>query len=105
MIVRVWRGEAIGANADAYQLHVTGTVFPHLRNLPGHRGATLLRRETAGRIEFLALTRWDSLDAVKAFAGPDPDVAIVEPEGRAVLSAFDDFARHYEVAFDAREGG
>ncbi|HZB91069.1 MAG TPA: hypothetical protein VE397_06485 [Stellaceae bacterium] len=49
-------------------------------------------------MEFLALTLWDSIDAVKQFAGQDPEIAIVEPEARAVLSAFDEFARHYKVA-------
>jgi len=45
------------------------------------------------------MTFWTSLEAIKAFSGGDIGVAIVEPEGRAALSDFDDFARHYEVAF------
>ena len=51
-----------------------------------------------GRTEFLALTLWDSLDSIRTFAGDDPETAVVEPEARAVLAEFDDFARHYEVA-------
>src|SRR5205823_2681338 len=54
--------------------------------------------QSGGEVEFLALTLWDSLDSVKRFAGDDPEVAVVEPEARAVLADFDDFARHYEVA-------
>ncbi|MFI4988800.1 MAG: antibiotic biosynthesis monooxygenase family protein, partial [Alphaproteobacteria bacterium] len=69
MIVRIWRGTARGENAEAYFRHVTETVFPSLTALDGHRGAYLLRRETAGGSEFLALTLWDSLAAIKAFAG------------------------------------
>ena len=99
MIVRIWRGAAEADRADAYARHVTGEVFPKLASIAGHRGAYLLRRPDRSRVEFLAVTYWDSLDAVKAFAGPNPDVAVVEPAARAVLADFDDFVRHYEVAY------
>ena len=99
MIARLWRGQATNAQADAYFRHVTGTVFPSLKDLAGHRGAWLLRRQAEGQTEFLALTLWESLDSIRAFAGDDIATAIVEPEARAVLADFDNFARHYEVAF------
>ena len=100
MIARIWRGRAAtAANADAYSRHVTKTVFPSLTELAGHRGAWLLRREVDGRTEFLALTLWESRQAIEAFAGRDIGKAVVEPEARAVLAEFDDFASHYEVAF------
>jgi len=99
MIVRIWRGRAVADNADAYFRHVTGTVFPELGTRAGHEGAWLLRREVDGETEFLAVTFWESLDSIRSFAGDDVDTAIVEPEARAVLSGFDDFARHYELAF------
>jgi heme-degrading monooxygenase HmoA len=101
MIVRIWRGQATNAKADAYFQHVTGTVFPSLKGLAGHRGAWLLRRQVDGQTEFLAVTLWESLDSIRAFAGCDVATATVEPEARAVLAEFDDFARHYEVAFKA----
>ena len=99
MIARLWRGRADAANADAYFRHVTGTVFPELENLAGNRGAWLLRRELKNRTEFLAVTLWETRQAIEAFAGPDIGKAVVEPEARAVLVEFDDFASHYEVAF------
>lgn len=100
MIVRLWRGAAATPeNAHAYFEHVTGSVFPSLKSLSGHVDAWLLRREVDGKTEFLAMTLWDSLDAIRAFAGDDIARAIVEPEARAVLSDFDSFADHYEVAF------
>ena len=101
MIARIWRGQATSANADAYYHHVTTTVFPALTSIPGYRGAYLLRRETDGQVEFLAVTLWESLEAVRAFAGEDAEVAVVEPEARAVLSDFDEFVRHYELAWGA----
>ncbi|HUI17694.1 MAG TPA: antibiotic biosynthesis monooxygenase [Alphaproteobacteria bacterium] len=97
MIARIWRGRAVGANAAAYQRHVTQSVFPTLPALAGHRGAYLLRRETGEGTEFLAVTLWDSLAAIRAFAGEDAERAVVEPGAREVLADFDAFVRHYEV--------
>lgn len=97
MIARIWRGQAKGGNADTYRRHVTEHVFPSLGALAGHRGAYLLTRAVDGQTEFLAVTLWDSIEAVKQFAGDDPDIAVVEPAARAVLTDFDRMVRHYEV--------
>jgi len=99
MIARLWRGQATSGNADAYAQHFSHTVTASLKTMAGHRGAWLLRRDADGHAEFLAMTLWESRQAIEAFTGPDIGKAIVEPEARAVLSAFDDFAHHYEVAF------
>jgi heme-degrading monooxygenase HmoA len=102
MITRLWRGRAeTTAKADAYFRHFTGTVVPELKELDGHRGAWLLRREVDGRTEFLAVTLWESRQSIEAFTGPDIAKSVVEPEAQAVLAEFDDFATHYEVAFKA----
>ena len=94
MIARVWRGSAASeVNADAYERHVRTRVLPALGAIAGYRGAQVLRRGC----EFLVITRWDSLEAVRRFAGDNPEVAVVEPEARAVLSEFDELVRHYEV--------
>jgi heme-degrading monooxygenase HmoA len=98
MIARIWRGTATAAKADDYYHHFTTKVAPHLKEIAGHQGAYLLRREAGEKVEFLAVTLWDSIETIKKFAGANPDVAIVEPEGRAALFEFDDFAKHYEVA-------
>ena len=98
MIVRIWRGQAETSRADAYHRHVTERVFPALTKISGHRGAYLLRRAVGERVEFLAVTLWDSLDTVRQFAGDNPDLAVVEPEAQAVLAEYDDFVRHFELA-------
>jgi len=77
-------------------------VFPALAAIDGHKGAYLLRRAVGGatqdeEIEFVVLTLWDSMEAVRRFAGDTPDKAVVEPEARAVLSSFDDLVTHFEV--------
>jgi heme-degrading monooxygenase HmoA len=73
MIVRMWRGQTTAANADTYQKHVTGVVFPSLTGIPGHAGAQVLRRETRGGAEFVVLTCWESMEAIREFAGPEPE--------------------------------
>ena len=100
MIARLWRGQATPEKAPHYQRHFTEHVVPHLKELDGHRGAYLLRHAGDGNVEFLAVTLWESIDSVRAFSGQDPNVAIVEPEGRAALSSFDEVARHYEIVYD-----
>lgn len=97
MIARIWRGRASAQNAPLYHRHAMQRVFPSLTGIPGHRGALLLEHETGTQVEFLAVTLWESIESVKQFAGDDPEIAVVEPDARAVLSDFDEFARHYEV--------
>jgi heme-degrading monooxygenase HmoA len=98
MIARLWRGGAADrGKADAYVRHLKTNVVPELAAIPGYREVRLLRREEGGRTEFLVMTLWDSMEAIRRFAGADPERAVVEPEARAVLSDYDDFVRHYEV--------
>jgi uncharacterized protein YciI/heme-degrading monooxygenase HmoA len=97
MILRLWKGRATAGKANEYVEHVTKTVFPALAAIDGHRGAYLLRRADDGGIEFVVLTLWESMEAVRRFAGSEPDRAVVEPEARAVLTDFDELVTHFEV--------
>jgi heme-degrading monooxygenase HmoA len=102
MIVRLWRGRARGQRAGAYEAHVVGTVFPKLAQIPGFAGGRVLRRDVDDEVEFLVLTEWTSWKAITAFAGSNPDVAVIEPEARAVLSAMDERVQHFAVAYESR---
>jgi heme-degrading monooxygenase HmoA len=97
MIIRAWRGRASPAKSDAYPRHFRETVVPSLRDVPGFLGAQLTRRAEGDEVEFLVLTRWQSMEAVRAFAGPAVDKAVVEPAAIAALDDFDATVRHYEV--------
>jgi heme-degrading monooxygenase HmoA len=101
MIVRFWQGQTTGENAEDYLRHITETVFPNLCTIDGYLGARVLRCDESGKVEFLILTQWGSWDAVRAFAGDAPDVAVVEPAARALLAEFDSFVRHFEVAYES----
>jgi heme-degrading monooxygenase HmoA len=97
MIIREWRGRADPKRADAYPKHFREHVLPELKRLPGFRGAHLGRHMLGKKVEFVALTRWDSLESIRAFAGAEIEKAIVEPGGVAALLEFDDRVHHYEV--------
>jgi uncharacterized protein len=97
-IVRMWKGRASVERADEYVEYATKKVFPILGAIEGHRGAYVLRRALNGAVEFMVLTFWESMEAVRKFAGREPEKAVVEPEARAILSSFDDSVTHFEVA-------
>jgi uncharacterized protein len=97
LILRMWKGRASAEKSGEYVDFVTKKIFPSLREIEGHGGAYLLRRAVDGAIEFVVLTLWESMEAVRRFAGSKPEKAVVEPEARAVLSGFDETATHFEV--------
>jgi uncharacterized protein len=97
LILRMWRARSTVDKSSEYVEHATKKVFPTLRAIEGHRGAYLLRRAVDGAIELIVLTLWESMEAVRKFAGEEPEKAVVEPEARAVLTAFDDSVTHFEV--------
>ena len=102
--VRTWAATADADGAGNYSRYFTGTLLPELRKLPGFEGAYLLRRDLDGNgtVELTAHTFWESSAAIGAFAGDDITVAIVEPQARAMLLAYDRTATHRSVAADAR---
>lgn len=97
MIIREWRGRANHLRGNAYPKHFRTAVLPELHRLKGFRGAVLAQRKLDDRIEFIVLTRWDSLEAIRSFAGSDIERAVVEPGAAAALVEFDARVRHYEV--------
>ena len=97
MIIREWRGRASQPNEAAYPTHFRTIVVPELRQVPGFLGADLSQRQINDKIEYLVLTRWESMEAVRGFAGDDIAKAVVEPGAVAALTDFDDSVQHYEV--------
>jgi heme-degrading monooxygenase HmoA len=99
MIARVWHGWTTPENADAYESLLKTQIFPGIvsRSIPGFQKIELLRRPADREVEFITIMWFSSLDAIKAFAGADYEVAVVPPAARAVLSRFDERSQHYEV--------
>jgi heme-degrading monooxygenase HmoA len=99
MISRIWHGWTTLANADVYESLLKEEIFVGIgdRHIRGYKGIQLLRRQVGDEVEFITIMRFDSLDAVRAFAGEDYEVAVVPPKARAVLSHFDARSQHYEI--------
>jgi heme-degrading monooxygenase HmoA len=97
MIARIWSGAVRKEDGDAYAAYIGETGLAGYVATPGNRGAWLLRREVGERTEFVAFTLWDSLDAIRAFAGDDPETAVYYPDDDRYLVARDEKVKHYEV--------
>ena len=99
MICRIWHGWTTPADADDYERLLRTEIFPGIagRAVAGYRGIELLRREGQDEVEFVTLMWFDSLDAVRAFAGEAYTVAVVPPAARRLLQRFDPESAHYEV--------
>ena len=98
MITRLWRGWTATENADAYEQFLLSELFPSMQCIPGFRGADVLRRQESDETAFVILTRFDSLDDIREFAGEDYEVPVLEPQALALLSHYDERALHFETA-------
>ena len=99
MIGRVWHGWTAPERADAYDALLQKEIFVGIkgRKIPGFREIQLFRRNVGAEVEFITIMWFDTLDAVRAFAGEDYEQCVVPPAARAILSRFDERSQHYEV--------
>lgn len=93
----MWRGWTRSWDADAYASHLRQTAIPQCRQAPGNTAAYILRRGDGDRTEFTFLTLWQSLDAVRAFAGEDIEQSVPSPEDEIFLTGIRPAITHYEV--------
>jgi heme-degrading monooxygenase HmoA len=98
VIARLWHGYTRPEHADAYESMLKPELLPGLSKVKGYRGSYLLRRPVGDEVEFITIILWDSLEAVRAVAGPDYEVAVIPEERRQYLSRWDARASHYAVA-------
>ena len=97
MIARIWHGVTTAAKADEYLDYLNRTGVPDYQATQGNRGVYVLRRTEGARAHFLTLSFWDSMEAIKGFAGPDPGIARYYPEDEEFLLDFEPTVEHYEV--------
>ena len=97
MIARIWKGAVAREDGDAYADYMTKTGVAAYEATPGNRGTWMLRRDVEDRCEFVMFTLWDSIEAVKAFAGEDHETAVFYPEDDRFLVERDLTSAHYEV--------
>jgi heme-degrading monooxygenase HmoA len=101
MIARLWHGATKLEHADAYESMLKPELLPGLSQVAGYKGSYFLRRDLGNEVEFITIIFWESLDALKAFAGRDYEVSIIPDERKAYLSRHDAKAAHYEVVSQA----
>jgi len=97
MVVRAWRGYTAPQDADMYEVMLRETILPGIHRVAGYCGAYLARRNGDHEVEFLTLTLWESMDAVRAFS--DDGRAVIHDAARPLLTRFDQFTLHYEACF------
>lgn len=97
MVLRVWRGYTAPQDADTYEVMLGETILPGIHRVEGYRGAYLARRDGDHEVEFLTITLWESMDAVRAFSTDGG--AVIHDAARPLLIRFDQFSAHYEASF------
>jgi hypothetical protein len=104
MISRIWHGWTTLEKAEAYESLLKSEIFVSIktRRIDGFKGIHLLRRNIGDEVEFITIMWFDSLEAVRSFAGEDYELAVVPPKARALLSRFDARSQHYEVKAEVK---
>jgi heme-degrading monooxygenase HmoA len=97
MIARIWHGYTKPEHADAYEAMLKPELLPGISKVKGYNSSYLLRRDQGSEVEFITIMLWDSIDAIRAFAGPDYETSVVPVERRKYLSRHDAKAAHYEI--------
>jgi heme-degrading monooxygenase HmoA len=98
MIARVWHGYTKPEHADAYEALLKPELLPEISRAKGYLGSYLLRRPLGAEVEFVTIMLWESINAIRAVAGPEYDTAVIPEERRKYLARFDPQAAHYEIA-------
>lgn len=97
MISRHWTGWVKPEEAGNYERYLAEHLFPELSLIEGFTGATIYRRPLNDAVEFLVVTNWMSMDAIKKFAGDTPLVANITEQARKMMVRYDEEVRHYET--------
>ncbi len=96
-IARLWHGRTRAADADVYMDYLNRTGIPDYKATPGNLGVTVLRRVEGDVAEFLLISYWESLDAIRAFAGDDLTASHYYDEDRHYLLELESTCIHYEI--------
>lgn len=97
MIARTWHGVVRLEKADEYHEYILRTGVPAYKATPGNLGVHILRRIEGDRAHFLLISYWESLEALRGFAGNDVEAARYFPEDREFLLELEPRVTHYDV--------
>ena len=105
MIARQWKGIAFKEKAKDYETHLERSVLPELKRIDGFRGYYLFRRDVSEGVEFVVLTLWESMEAIRKFAGENAETAVVAPDARGLFREYDSVVMHYEIVQSSESAG
>lgn len=100
MIVRHWRGTTDKSKAEIYLKHLEEDTFQILDRIEGFIEAKAIKKDLGDEVEFLVISSWESMTAIKKFAGDNPEVAVVPDKAKGMLASFDKHVNHYEVVLN-----
>jgi|ERR1043166_8417406 heme-degrading monooxygenase HmoA len=103
MISRIWHGWTKRKDADAYEALLRADVLPGIGRVKGYHGAYLLRRDAGDEVEFVTITVFDDMDAVRGFAGEEYTRAVIHPTAGKLLTHYDEHSAHYETILTAEQ--
>ena len=99
MISRNWKGVVKPEEADNYITHLKTVTFPQLAEIKGFIKASILKKETTDGVEFTIVTEWETMRAIKEFAGEKPELAVVPEKIKAMMVEYDKTVDHYEIVY------
>jgi heme-degrading monooxygenase HmoA len=102
MIARIWRGRTHREKLEEYDAYMWETGGRAALATPGNRGVFVFRRPIEGTVEWTFLSLWDSMDAIRAFAGPNPERAVYYPKDKEYLLSLDPHVEHHEITHAER---
>ena len=103
MIERHWRGIARKESANEYIAHLRNDTFEEIKKINGFVSASILKRDLLDGVEFLVITKWETLEVIKQFAGEKIETAVVPKLVQDIMIKYDKNVRHYEVNFTTAE--
>lgn len=101
MICRMWRGWTQPPNATSYESYLKGDLFPRVKQElggRGYRGFHLLRRDRGDEVEFVTMLWFDSLEAVRGFAGTNYEIPVISEKAHRLLSRYSERCEHFGVS-------
>lgn len=96
MIARLWHGYTKPEDAPTYHEMLLTSILPGIHRIPGYKGSYVLQKEGKNEVEFVTITFWESLDAIREFAGADYERCVIVPEAAPLLIRHDEKSTHYE---------
>jgi heme-degrading monooxygenase HmoA len=97
MIARTWHGRVPAVKGDAYEAYLHRTGLADLAATPGNRGLLVLRRTEGDVTHFVLTSLWDSVEAIRRFAGDDYERARYYDEDDDFLLEREPLVTHHDV--------